>query len=205
MSPTLRQASQGFVYIGLLTGLMILGIGLSAVSQVWTQASQRDREVELLFVGEQFRRAITRYYLESPPASRRFPTSIDELLEDRRTPGQVKRHLRKLYRDPITQTVRWGEVHLPGGQLVGVYSESLDRPLKSAEFSLRDKDFLDKSRYAEWVFRSPLPAANPVIGPNGGYVVPGAAVAPSSNNPARQPRPQTAAPPGVILPMPRAR
>lgn len=161
--------NQGFVYVGLLIGLVVIGIGLSAVSEVWHQSRQREREEELLFIGNQFRQAITRYYLDSPRGKMRFPMSMDELLQDDRSPDASHRYLRKLYVDPMTNKADWGEIHLPGGQLVGIYSQSNDAPLKVAEFRLRDKDFADKTRYSEWVFRSALPAANPILSPNGGY------------------------------------
>jgi len=163
---------KGFVYVGLLIGLAVIGIGLSAVSEVWSQSRQREREEELLFIGNQFRQAITRYYLESPRGKMRFPMSMEELLQDDRSPDASRRYLRRLYVDPMTNKADWGEIRLPGGQLVGVYSQSNDAPLKVAEFRLRDKDFADKARYSEWVFRSALPAANPILSPNASYSTP---------------------------------
>ena len=202
----MRSGRQGgFFYIGLLIAMAILGIGLSAVSEVWTQAQQRERERELLFIGNQFRQAITRYYLESPPASRKFPSQLEDLLEDSRNSSKVQHYLRKLYVDPMTRSTNWGEVRLAGGQLVGVYSQSNEAPIKTFGFALRDKQFADKERYSEWEFRSALPAANPVISPNGSYSTPGASISPPNTGPVRQPRPQTPTPPGVILPMPRSR
>jgi type II secretory pathway pseudopilin PulG len=166
----------GFVYIGLLIGIAVLGIGLGAVSEVWTQTRQREREQELLFTGNQIRQAITRYYQESPPAARAFPMQLDDLLSDARTPGKTGHYLRKHYPDPVRGQADWGEVRLPGGQLVGVYSLSNEAPLKTAGFALRDKDFEDKQRYSEWVFRSALPAANPVLASGAGFASPTAPV-----------------------------
>ena len=65
--------------------------------------------------------------------------------------------------------VDWGELRLPGGQLVGVFSQSGETTLKQSGFALRDKDFLDKTRYSEWVFRSALPAANPQLAAGAGF------------------------------------
>jgi type II secretory pathway pseudopilin PulG len=203
-----RAAQGGFVYIALLTGLTILGIGLGATSEVWTQTRQREKEQELLFVGNQFRQAITRFYLQSPPTARRFPVTLEELLEDLRTPDKPQRYLRQLYSDPMNRGAQWGELRLPSGQLVGVYSQSSETPLKVAGFALRDKDFADKDRYSDWVFRSPLPAANPLLGAGQGYTAPGASGAPGTPGytpPTRQPRPSAPTPPGYIQPVPRAR
>jgi type II secretory pathway pseudopilin PulG len=200
--PAARQS--GFVYIALLIGLAIIGVGLGATSEVWTQSRQREKEQELLYVGNQFRQAITRFYLLSPPAARRFPLTLEELLEDVRTPDKPQRFLRQLYADPITRSTQWGEVRLPSGQLVGVYSLSNDAPIKVAGFALQDKDFAEKERYADWVFRSPLPAANPLLAAGQGYSAPGT---PGAARPAPPvPRPgNTPPPPGVIQPLPRAR
>jgi len=192
---------KGFVYIALLIGLAIVGIGLGAVSEVWTQSRQRERERELLFVGNQIRQAITLYYLGSPPANRRFPLQLDELIEDVRAPDKPARYLRKMFLDPITNSDKWGEVRLPGGQLVGVYSLSDLEPIKSTGFALRDVDFNEKTRYSEWIFRSPLPAANPTLAPGTGYTAPGSAVRPTPGTAA--PRPQAPTPPGAIIPRPR--
>jgi type II secretory pathway pseudopilin PulG len=197
--------SHGFVYIGLLVGLVIIGIGLGAVSEVWTQSRQREREQELLFAGDQIRQAITLYYLASPPANRRFPMQLSELLEDVRTPDKPGRYLRKLYLDPITNSGNWGEVRLAGGQLVGVYSLADAEPIKSIGFALRDKDFIEKTRYSEWVFRSPLPAANPSLAPGASYNAPSTGGQPSRTTPPIVTRPQTPTPPGFILPTPRKR
>ncbi len=194
---------KGFVYIGLLIGLTVIGIGLSAVSEVWHQSAQREHEEELLFIGNQFRQAITRYYIDSPRGSVRFPMAMQELLQDDRSPDKSRRYLRKLYVDPMTGKADWGEVRLPSGQLVGVYSQSSEAPLKVAEFKLRDKALADKTSYSEWVFRSALPAANPILLPNGSYSTPGN----TGQSPVGAPpqRPATPTPPGFTQPVPRPR
>lgn len=201
------RSEHGFVYIGLLIGLAVIGIGLGATSQVWTQMRQREKEQELIFIGNQYRQAISHFYSKSPPAARRFPMTMDELVEDVRTPDKPARHLRRLYEDPITNTREWGEVRLANGQIVGVYSLSNDKPIKVFGFALRDKTFLDKDRYSDWIFRSTIPAANPVLAAGTGYqgAAPGTA-APTPVKPPPVARPDNAPPPpGVILPAPRAR
>jgi type II secretory pathway pseudopilin PulG len=193
--------NRGFVYIGLLIGLTVIGIGLSAVSEVWYQSRQREREEELLFIGNQFRQAITRYYLESPKGSLRFPMRMEDLLQDDRSVDKSKRFLRKIYADPMTGKAEWGEIRLASGQLVGVHSLSTEAPVKVAEFSARNKDLADKTRYSEWDFRSALPAANPILSPNAGYSTSGGGA--QSPGAATPQRPATPTPPGFIQPMPR--
>lgn len=182
-----RAGQQGFVYIALLIGMAIMGIGLGATSEVWTQTRQREKEQELLFVGNQIRQAISRFYLQSPPNARRFPTNLEELTQDLRTPDKPQRYLRKVYADPITGSTSWGELRLPGGQLVGVYSTSFDQPIKVAGFALRDKALADQEHYSDWVFRSALPAANPLLAPGTGYTTQGAPPVAAPNGPQRGP------------------
>jgi len=220
---SLGRGNGGFIYIGLLIGLTVIGIGLGAVSEVWTQSSQREKEVELLFIGDQFRFAIDSFYQSSPAAAKRFPLTVDELLEDNRKPDKPARHLRRLYVDPMTQSTQWGEIRLPGGQLVGVYSESDATPIKVVGFALRNKDFVDKQHYFEWTFRSALPAANPTLAAGSGYAATGAgaagATAPGTGSGfgigsglglggtgiAPRPGAPGAPPAGFILPTPRPR
>ena len=55
-------------------------------------------EAELLYGGNQYRRAIERYYVSGP---RQFPRALEDLLKDPRKPG-TERYLRKLYIDPLS-------------------------------------------------------------------------------------------------------
>ena len=63
----------GFTYLALLIAVALIGIGLVAASEVWSQSRQREKEQELLFIGEQFRQAIGMYYERTPGAVRRYP------------------------------------------------------------------------------------------------------------------------------------
>lgn len=210
-----KSREGGFTYIALLVFLVVTLLGLDAVVEVWHVSAQRERENQLLFVGAQFRQAFTRYYQESPPGNLRFPSRLEDLLEDNRTAGKPRHHLRSLYVDPMTGKAEWGEVRLPSGQIVGVYSLSDERPLKKANFNQADKDLADKSRYSEWVFRSPLPAAQTAFNFANGYTTVStsapapvsAASTPPSAQGAQVPVPRNSAPTpaGYIQPLPRAR
>jgi len=174
-----KAIQRGYFYVSLLLFVVLVGISLMAVSEVWSQRAQREREEELLFIGQQYRQAITHYYATSPKGAFRFPHSLEDLLDDDRDPNRRGHHLRRLYPDPITGRSDWGEVTLADGSIVGVYSRSTEQPLKQKGFLSRDRTFEDQSHYADWVFRSPLPAANPTLGTNGynaaGPSAPGAA------------------------------
>lgn len=140
---------RGFTYIGLLVAVALLSIGLAAVGQVWSTIAKRERERELLFIGSEFRRAIGRYY-EGSPGAKHFPRKLEELVEDQRFPV-VKRHLRKIYLDPMTGKANWALV-VQGDQIVGVHSRSTAEPLKIDNFASADNSFAGSGSYADWQF-----------------------------------------------------
>lgn len=143
----------GFTYIGLLVVVVILGIGMAAAGTTFHHDARREKEQELLFAGDQIRRAIAEYYARSP-GEPRFPQALEDLLRDTRYPAN-RRYLRRIYRDPITGSTDWGLVRGPDGGIQGVYSRSEARPLKIAGFARDYEDFADRKRYADWRFVAP--------------------------------------------------
>lgn len=152
------RRAQGFTYMTVLFMVAIMAGGLALVGEVWSTSNAREREAELLHAGNEYRKAIERYYLTGP--QRQYPKSLADLLKDPRQPGTV-RYLRKLYPDPITGKEEWGLVRSADGGFAGVYSLSEAAPLKSAGFAVRDAAFEGKSKYSEWqfVFAPARPAA----------------------------------------------
>ena len=138
----------GFTYMTILFIVAIMGAGLALVGEVWHTAAMREKEAELLHVGNQYRKAIQRYYLSGP---RQYPRTLDDLLKDPRKPT-VERYLRRLYPDPVTGRAEWGIVKAPDGGIMGVHSLSADPPLKSANFAVRDREFTGAPAYSEWKF-----------------------------------------------------
>lgn len=141
----------GFSYIGLLVAVAVLGVSLAAAGQVWSTASAREKERELLFVGEQFRNAIMRYHAATPAGQARYPRRFEDLIEDRRLPV-ARRHLRRLYPDPITGADQWGLVPAPDGGIAGVFSLSEKVPLKRTGFEGAEAAFEKAERYSDWKF-----------------------------------------------------
>jgi type II secretory pathway pseudopilin PulG len=138
----------GFTYLTILFIVAIMGIGLALVGHMWETAAKREREAELLQKGNEYRKAIERYYLGGQA---KYPRQLSDLIQDPRQPGTV-RYLRKLYPDPITGKDDWGTVKADDGGIAGVYSLSDDPPLKSGGFALRDATFEGKTKYSEWQF-----------------------------------------------------
>lgn len=148
----------GFTYLTVLFIVAILLGGLAMVGEMWETVAKRDKESELLFVGNEYRKAIARYYESTPGVAKGYPRTLEDLLKDSRMPS-TQRYLRRLYRDPFGST-EWGIVKAPDGGIAGVYSLSEEKPLKTGNFKLRDAGFEGAQRYADWKFiYSPAPAA----------------------------------------------
>lgn len=142
----------GFTYLSLLLIVAITGAALAAAGGLWSHAAQRERERELLFVGEQYRQAIALYYWRTPGVVHEYPKSLEVLLEDKRYP-MPQRYLRRIYRDPMTGTTDWGIVEAPGGAgIMGVYSKSEEIPIKSGNFPQRWASFEMARSYTDWKF-----------------------------------------------------
>jgi type II secretory pathway pseudopilin PulG len=158
-----RHRARGFTYLAVLIVVAVCGILMAATGVSWHTLAQRERERELLFVGDQFRRAIGLYYERSPGGLKAFPKTLEDLLQDKRYPA-AQRYLRKIYRDPISGKADWGLVDAPGGGIMGVYSSSEVAPFKRAGFRAADDAFKDRSHYSDWRFVY-VPAVAPTTQP----------------------------------------
>jgi type II secretory pathway pseudopilin PulG len=87
------QAGQrGYAMAALLMSVAVMAIVMSALLPVWRQQSQREKEAELAFRGEQYARAIALFQAKNGNLN---PPSIDALVQGR--------YLRKKYKDPMTE------------------------------------------------------------------------------------------------------
>lgn len=148
---TLRQ--RGFSLLGLLFFVAGLGVGMAALGTLWHAAAQREKERDLLFVGDQYARAIESFWSIPLPVGtpRRLPKNVAELLTDPRFPHTV-RHLRRAWPDPMTGG-EWGWLKGSDGGLAGVYSLSDEAPFQRAQFPERYAHFEAAERYRDWEFR----------------------------------------------------
>lgn len=142
-----RLKLAGFTYIGLLMVMAIAGIGMAGVGIVWHQDAQREREKELLFIGDEYRKAIGSYY---EGGNKQFPLNLEDLIIDKRLPS-IRRHLRKLYVDPMPPNKPWGLV-MQQGQIIGVYSLSNEEPIKKTGFQTPYEAFSEAVVYTDWKF-----------------------------------------------------
>jgi type II secretory pathway pseudopilin PulG len=174
------RRSAGFTYIGLLVTIVILGVMLAAMGQVWSTEAQREREAELLYRGDTIRKAIGAYLL-GPGSSGQYPRELQDMIQDQRAP-QIKRELRRVYEDPMTGMADWTLIRGPDGGIMGVASSSNGKPLKVREFSLADQTFKDATCYCDWQFLYLPPRRNFYRAP---------VVAPGTPSPAPTPAPGT--------------
>jgi len=163
-----RGRQGGFSYLWLLLLIALLGVGLTRVVEIEATLTQRDKEIELLFIGEQFSQALNSYWRTAArPETRVYPAALDDLLLDRRD-GQVRRHLRKVFVDPVSGRAEWGFLRV-GGRIVGVHSLSTQRPVKQGNFAYEHEALQGKEEYAQWVFGPALAieseASNPLTSP----------------------------------------
>lgn len=137
-----RVRTGGFTYLMLLWWVALSGLMLAALAQSWMLDARRAREAELVWRGEQFRLAIEAY--ASVPVGEgqsQLPRRLEDLLEDRRS-GELQRHLKRIWPDPITGSTEWGLVR-EGDGITGVHSLSVARPLNAPE---------GVQRYEQWTF-----------------------------------------------------
>ena len=161
-----NSLEKGSIYIWMLFTVTIVGILLAATGQVWQVKAQREKEKELLLVGEQFRQAVMSYYNSVSGGDKKYPQSLEDLLLDKRGPVP-ERHLRKIFLDPMTKNNEWGLVEEPVPEqssgssarvsrsdlgIIGVYSLSRKGPIKSENFPDHYSTFAEASTYQDWQF-----------------------------------------------------
>lgn len=141
----------GFTYIGILMIIAISGIALAGVGIVWHQQTQRENENELLYIGDQYRKAILSYYENNPTGIKQYPKELKNLETDDRFPDKKMHHLRRLYVDPVTHGKPWGLVQQQGF-IIGIYSTSKSVPIKKNGFSSPYEGFSEATNYEDWKF-----------------------------------------------------
>ncbi|MEC5386759.1 type II secretion system protein [Uliginosibacterium sp. H3] len=172
-----RHRMRGFAYLFLLFALAIVGLLLASFGQNWSTTTQRQREAELLFIGKQFSQAMASYKAHSPEGTPTAPVALEDLLEDKRFPFPV-RHMRQIFRDPMTGKRDW-DVQIADGRVVGLRSHSQKEAIRSKlpDYVVLPSDAGDTPVYHDWMFiaAESEPAATPS--------------SPKSNSPPTTPRP----------------
>jgi len=99
--PPGHNHEQGYVLLAVIFLTVLVLVSLAVAAPKIAMSIQRDKEMETIHRGQQYKRAIKLYYQKYG----RYPTSIDQLIET----NQI-RFLRKRYTDPLTGKDDWKPV-----------------------------------------------------------------------------------------------
>lgn len=188
----------GFTYLSLLILLAIIGLVTATALKLGSVVQRSRAEMELLDIGAAFSDALKSYADATPAGMPPQPPSLKELLKDPRFPG-TRRHLRKMFVDPMTGKAEWGILYL--GDKVGVlavYSLSDAKPVKVGNFPSRYTGFEGKAHISDWKFSMALAGTVPteMTGPSPRLTTPVAGQQQAA------PPPVPAAPPSLPAPPP---
>lgn len=125
-----KAQQRGYALLIMMMMVTVLLVALTAaLPSVYTEG-QREREEELIFRGNEYRRAIGLFRRRFS----RFPFSVEELL---RTNGI--RFLRRAYPDPMTRNGKWRFIHAnAGGALLDSRSQGFPGQAPSAQNASSD-------------------------------------------------------------------
>ena len=188
----------GFTYLGLIIFVAIVGLVGAATLKVGSLLQRAAAEEELLEIGAAYSAALDSYAAATPRGATPYPPSIKELLKDPRFPG-VRRHLRKVFVDPLTGKAEWGIEYLGGGEvgIVAIHSLSEAQPLKIANFDSRFRGLDGKEKISQWRFTASERSLAPA-GPAPAPAQPGTTAPPPTVPP--PPAPAVEEPPVVTEP-----
>lgn len=150
-----RMRQQGMTYIGLLIAVAIIAAAATASLAAGTAMQQRYTEAELLAIGLEYRAALQSFANATPAGLPTTPMELAELLEDPRYPG-VRRHLRRIYPDPLTGNTNWGIVRGPDGRISGVHSLSRTPTIRHSGFPPGLESLEQAQVHSDWVFSPSL-------------------------------------------------
>ncbi len=139
---------RGVTYLMVMMVVVLMGISLTVIGQLWSVVMARDREAELLFRGTRLKQAIEAYAADyevrKGTRSNQYPSRLDQL-----TAGP-KRYVPTIYPDPLTG--QEFETVLVNGEIRGVKSRSTDVPFDKVRFK-------DASSYRDIAFLAIPPSA----------------------------------------------
>ena len=113
-----RKKQAGYAILAILFLLVILTLALMAVAPNVARQIQRDREEEMIHRGQQYARAIRKFYKKTG----RYPNSVKDLLDTNHL-----RFLRREYKDPMTEDGKWRLLHVGEAQITptGFFGQAL--------------------------------------------------------------------------------
>lgn len=143
------SSQHGITYLWILFLVFLLGLGIGKTLDVYSSMVQREREAELVYVGNTYREAIKRFYLSSPGGVKEYPRSLNDLLRDPRH-LTLRRYIRMLYPDPINGKA-FIPLYAPRGGIWGVRSSSDAKPWRTVPIEFT-RTGAAASAYQQWHF-----------------------------------------------------
>jgi type II secretory pathway pseudopilin PulG len=143
-----NKTQKGFSFLIALFMVATLSIVTLRAMENSLTKDRRAKEEQLLFVGQAYQQAIMTYY----QIKNTYPTDLQSLVEP--LPTTTRRlALRKLYFDPITASQNWGIIKdTVRGGVMGVYSKSMQQPIKVNGFPPTLNNLIGAKTYQQWQF-----------------------------------------------------
>ena len=152
MFPKAHSGQSGFTYLSLMILLAIIGLVTATTIKLGSVLQRSKAEQELLTIGAAFSDALQSYAEATPAGQPTMPVTLADLLRDPRFPTP-KRHLRKIFVDPVTGRTEWGVVYAGDRTgVVAIYSLSNARPVKISNFPQRFAGFAGALKISDWKF-----------------------------------------------------
>ncbi len=152
-----RAAQAGFTYVALLAVVALAGIALAEIGTRWADRVQREREQQLLRIGQVYAQALLAYHRGSPGSDKTWPKDVQELLQDPRMLGTV-RYLRAPYTDPMVPGQPFALIRAADNTIRGVQSTSTATPFHEGPVDLGVTALPPAQHYADWQF---IPKVDP--------------------------------------------
>ncbi|HEY5798925.1 MAG TPA: type II secretion system protein [Burkholderiaceae bacterium] len=151
-SPIRNSEQRGFTYVSVVILVAIIGLVVTVSLRLGTTMQRVAAEQELLNIGIEYSNALASYAAATPSGQPNYPNSFAELLKDPRSP-QLRRHLRRVYVDPMTGKAEWGIMKAnENGGILAIYSLSKAAPIKIGNFPPRFVAFEGKASLGDWKF-----------------------------------------------------
>jgi type II secretory pathway pseudopilin PulG len=134
--PKDRFTQQGYTLAGALVMIAVLSVFMALSVPLWSRVKQRENEEELIFRGREYMEAVARYHQKFNS----FPPDIETLYK--------QKFLRKLYKDPMTESGTW-KVLRPDSLVNVGEAGKVNRPGEGGSLATPDKDDDDQQKRAD--------------------------------------------------------
>ncbi|MGV7210645.1 type II secretion system protein [Oxalobacteraceae bacterium A2-2] len=147
-----RRAGAGFTYVSVMVLVAVIALAGAATLKLGSVLQRSRLEAELLAIGAEYADALQSYADATPAGQPTQPRSFKELLRDPRS-STLKRHLRRIYVDPLTGSAEWGIVYAGDKTgIVAIYSLSDAKAVKIGNFPERFRAFEGRTKVSDWKF-----------------------------------------------------